>query len=102
MSDIDTRFKKAVYLIRNGPKQESSNDQKLQVYGLFKQATLGDVTESAPWMPGEKKYKWEAWNKNKGMSKDDAKAAYVKLMDDGNASWEEHEVLKGMPADYCI
>jgi len=32
MSDIDARFKKAVWLIRNGPKQDSSNETKLLYY----------------------------------------------------------------------
>ena len=32
MTDIDARFKKAVWLIRNGPKQDSSNETKLLYY----------------------------------------------------------------------
>ena len=39
MSDLEARFKKAVWLIRNGPKMESSNDTKLKFYGYFKQAS---------------------------------------------------------------
>lgn len=27
------------------------------------------------------KYKWEAWNKNKGMSKEDAQKEYVELVE---------------------
>jgi len=39
MSDtVEARFKKAVWLIRNGPKEGgSSNDTKLQFYSFFKQ-----------------------------------------------------------------
>lgn len=41
--ELDRRFKKAVWLIRNGPKKNSSNDTKLMFYSYFKQATEGDV-----------------------------------------------------------
>lgn len=35
---VEARFKKAVWLIRNGPKEGgSSNDTKLQFYSFFKQ-----------------------------------------------------------------
>ena len=50
MSDIETRFTKAVWLIRNGPpKADTSNEEKLKIYALFKQATEGDVTGSQPY-----------------------------------------------------
>lgn len=32
MSDLETRFKKAVYLIRNGPPKSSDNETKLSFY----------------------------------------------------------------------
>jgi acyl-CoA-binding protein len=35
---LEARFKKAVWLIRNGPKETSSNETKLQFYSFFKQA----------------------------------------------------------------
>eukprot|EP00124_Ichthyophonus_hoferi_P000583 Ihof_evm17s22 gene=Ihof_evmTU17s22 len=49
MSNIDAKFKKAVYLIRHGPATQSSNTVKLRFYSLFKQALEGDVTGSQPW-----------------------------------------------------
>lgn len=50
MSDLEKRFKKAAWLIANGPpKDNASNDEKLKVYGLYKQATAGDNTSSQPW-----------------------------------------------------
>ncbi len=45
--ELDRRFKKAVWLIRNGPKTSSSNETKLIFYSYFKQATEGDVTVRA-------------------------------------------------------
>ena len=37
MSDLEARFKKAVWLIRNGPAEKSSNETKLLFYSYFKQ-----------------------------------------------------------------
>ena len=55
-----------------------SNEDKLEFYGLFKQATVGDVNTERPGMFDMKgKAKWDAWEAKKGMSSDDAKAAYV-------------------------
>ena len=57
------------------------DDKKLEIYGLFKQATVGDVNTSRPGMLDFKgKAKWDAWEAKKGMSSDDAKAAYVDLV----------------------
>ena len=57
------------------------DDKKLEIYGLFKQATVGDVNTSRPGMLDFKgKAKWDAWEAKKGMSSDDAKEAYVNLV----------------------
>lgn len=48
-SDLEKKFKKAVWLIRNGPPKESSTEEKLKFYKLFKQATEGDCTAAQPW-----------------------------------------------------
>ena len=43
--------------------------QKLDIYALFKQATVGDVNTSRPGMLDFKgKAKWDAWESKKGMS----------------------------------
>jgi acyl-CoA-binding protein len=38
---MEQKFKKAAYLIRNGPPRDASNEEKLQFYSFFKQATEG-------------------------------------------------------------
>ena len=49
-SDLEKKFKRAVWLIRNGPPQEgTSTAQKLKFYSLYKQATEGDVASAQPW-----------------------------------------------------
>ena len=57
-----------------------SNDELLQVYSLYKQANVGDNNTDKPGMLSfEAKAKWEAWNKQKGKSQEDAKKEYIDL-----------------------
>ena len=63
----EEQFKKAVWLIRNGPKKDSSNEEKLSFYKYYKQATEGDVKGSQPWaVQMESRAKWDAWDSVKG------------------------------------
>lgn len=59
-------------------KTRPSNEQLLDLYGLFKQATEGDVTGSRPGMLDLKgRAKYDAWAARKGTSKDEAMKKYV-------------------------
>jgi diazepam-binding inhibitor (GABA receptor modulator, acyl-CoA-binding protein) len=80
MSDLNADFEAAV---ANSKKlsQRPDNATLLKIYGLYKQATLGDVTEKKPGfgdMIG--RAKWDAWNACKGTSGDDAKQQYIHLI----------------------
>ena len=58
------------------------NDQLLDLYGLYKQATEGDVTGSKPGMLDLRgRAKYDAWAGRKGLSKDDAMKRYAALVD---------------------
>lgn len=47
---LEAKFRKAVWLVRNGPpKPNTSNEEKLKFYSLYKQATEGDCTAPQPW-----------------------------------------------------
>jgi diazepam-binding inhibitor (GABA receptor modulator, acyl-CoA-binding protein) len=62
----------------NGLSTAPSNDVLLELYGLFKQATSGDVTGSRPGMMDFKgRAKYDAWSSRKGLSRDDAMSAYI-------------------------
>ena len=80
-STMTTPFEAAVEYVRSLPKDGPlvlSNSVKLEFYSLYKQATEGDVKGTQPWaVQLEARAKWDAWNGRKGMSNDDAKAAYV-------------------------
>lgn len=59
-----------------------SNDQLLELYAFYKQATEGDATGSRPGMFDLKgRAKFDAWAKAKGIGKDDAMKKYVALVD---------------------
>lgn len=55
----------------------------LQLYSLYKQATVGDNETPKPGlMSFEAKYKWEAWNEQKGKSQEEAESEYIALVDE--------------------
>ncbi|XP_069552103.1 acyl-CoA-binding domain-containing protein 7 [Brachyistius frenatus] len=59
-------------------KTRPSNEELLHLYGLYKQALVGDINTDSPGMLDAKgKAKWDAWDSRKGMSKDEAMSAYV-------------------------
>ncbi len=60
-----------------------SNEQLLQLYGLYKQATAGDVKGSRPGMLDPVgRAKWDAWAARKGISGEEAKRLYAGLVDE--------------------
>jgi diazepam-binding inhibitor (GABA receptor modulating acyl-CoA-binding protein) len=59
-----------------------SNEDLLELYALYKQATLGDVQGSRPGMMDFKgRAKFDAWTGKKGKPKEAAMDAYVALVD---------------------
>ena len=79
-----TAFEQAIQYVRDLPKDgpiQLSNEVKLKFYGLFKQASEGDVKGGQPWaVQMEARAKWDAWNARKGVSSDEAKKLYVELL----------------------
>ena len=62
-------------------KSTPSPDELLALYGLFKQATQGDVTGSRPGMLDFKgRAKFDAWEKQKGLAPEAAQKSYVELV----------------------
>ena len=59
-----------------------SNENLLKLYGFYKQATEGDNTGDRPGGFDFKAIaKYDSWANLKGMSQEDAKEAYIKLVD---------------------
>jgi len=68
-------------IINGEPLQEFLTvAEQLEFYGLFKQATMGDIQKARPGpLAFKARKKWDAWMANKGMSRDEARAKYVEL-----------------------
>ncbi|KAL5527136.1 hypothetical protein ACEPAG_5927 [Sanghuangporus baumii] len=78
---IDALFDKAVEIVQGLPKTgpiQTGYEEKLAMYSLYKQATVGNVKGSRPamWdMLG--RAKWDAWAKHKDLGPYEAKWQYV-------------------------
>uniref|UniRef100_A0A3Q2C7V2 Acyl-CoA binding domain containing 7 n=1 Tax=Cyprinodon variegatus TaxID=28743 RepID=A0A3Q2C7V2_CYPVA len=59
-------------------KTQPANDELLILYGLYKQAIVGDVNTDRPGLLDPTgKAKWDAWESRKGMSKEEAMSTYI-------------------------
>ncbi len=80
--NLQTNFEDAAQRAQQLPKRPD-NETMLKLYSLYKQATVGDVSGKRPGFTdfvGRAKY--DAWAKRKGQSKEDAKRAYIDLVND--------------------
>ena len=75
---LQDEFEAAVKRV-NGLPSAPPNNVMLDLYGLFKQATVGDATGKRPGITDLRgRAKFDAWSGRKGMSKEDAMRAYIK------------------------
>ena len=79
MSDLEKEFQKTVNYVQTAEGDfKPSNELKLELYGLYKQATEGDVTGSRPGMMDfVNRAKFDAWAKLKGVSNESAMQRYI-------------------------
>ncbi len=78
---IPEQFEQAQLRIKMLSKAPSTNDL-LELYALYKQASVGDVAGGRPGMLDLKgRAKYDAWAKKKGTTKDAAMGAYIALVD---------------------
>ena len=79
-NEIKARFDDAVSRSKDLPTQSPTT--QLELYGLFKQASAGNVTGSRPGMFDVRgRAKWDAWEKRKGMSAEAAMETYIELVE---------------------
>jgi diazepam-binding inhibitor (GABA receptor modulator, acyl-CoA-binding protein) len=81
MSDLKTQFDAAV---ENSKMltERPDNATLLKIYGLYKQASVGDNTEAKPGFSDMvARAKWDAWNGFKGTSSEAAMQQYIELID---------------------
>jgi len=64
----------------NKLSRRPSDQQLLELYSLYKQATMGDVTGKRPGgFDFKGRAKWDAWKQREGLSREKAMGQYVDL-----------------------
>lgn len=78
---LQARFEAAVEKVRTAPTEgpmKPSNEMKLKMYGLYRQAKDGDVQGKRPGMMDVVgRFKYDAWAALKGMKREDAMRQYL-------------------------
>jgi diazepam-binding inhibitor (GABA receptor modulating acyl-CoA-binding protein) len=80
MTDLNSRFEKASIAVKSLPSRPD-NDTMLKLYALFKQGSSGDISGDKPgFFDFVGVAKFEAWERLKGLSQDDAQKQYIELV----------------------
>lgn len=80
MSDLKAQFEQAARESTELPSRPDNNTL-LQIYALYKQASVGDVNTKRPGMTDfVGRAKWDAWDALKGQTPDQAMQSYVDLV----------------------
>ncbi len=76
---IKSEFEEILQRAKKLPNQPP--EVLLEMYGLYKQALNGDVTDKRPGRINIKaRYKYDAWASRKGMSREEAMKSYIRLI----------------------
>jgi diazepam-binding inhibitor (GABA receptor modulating acyl-CoA-binding protein) len=82
MSTLNEQFEQAVADSKQLPERPD-NMTMLKLYALYKQGSSGDVDGKRPGFTDMvARAKWDAWNELKGQTSDEAKQAYIDLVED--------------------
>ncbi len=80
MASLDVLFNDYANKVKTLTRQPS-NDELSSLYGLYKQATMGDNNTSKPsFLDLKGRAKWDAWTAKKGVGQDDAKRQYIEFV----------------------
>ncbi|MEN1729468.1 MAG: acyl-CoA-binding protein [Pseudomonadota bacterium] len=80
MSTLEEQFEEIAAAAQSLPERPD-NDTMLKLYALYKQGSKGDVEGEKPgFFDFVGVAKFEAWEKLKGLSQDDAKQQYIDLV----------------------
>ncbi len=64
-------------------KTMPDNNELIELYGLYKQATVGNINTEKPMFLNLKEVtKWNAWNKHIGLSQYDSEVKYIMFVND--------------------
>jgi len=83
MSELENKYQELLGKVEASEMEyRPTQQEKLKMYGLFKQITEGDVSGEKPSMAKfVERAKYMAWERCKGLSKDEAMTSYVQLFD---------------------
>ena len=90
-SPAEKLYQAALIAAKDKSGKALDDDEKLAFYGLFKASQEGPCTAAEPsmlldlvaWM------KWNAWNSLGQITKEEAKARYVALLDEKKPGWRK-------------
>ncbi|GMM29034.1 hypothetical protein DAMA08_017500 [Martiniozyma asiatica (nom. inval.)] len=101
MSSIDTLFSKALQTIQTVTQLSTTSslprpalEERIVLYGLFKQASQGNIDYARPTESQGAIRKWEAWKQNEGLKKEEAKLKYVRLLLDMLENYDDARVIE--------
>ncbi|MCS6820006.1 MAG: acyl-CoA-binding protein [Chitinophagales bacterium] len=78
---LKKKFEEAQQKIRT-LTERPENEELLELYALYKQATEGDNNTKEPgFFDLKEKFKWNHWKSKSGMKKEEAMKAYVELVE---------------------
>jgi acyl-CoA-binding protein len=81
MSTLDTQFQQAAADSKT-LSERPDNRTMLKLYALYKQGSQGDADGKRPGMTDMVgRAKWDAWNELKGQTPDEARQAYIDLVE---------------------
>lgn len=81
MKSIDEKFKQAVLDVKT-LSNRPNNETLLQLYGLYKQVTIGNINIAQPWaIQLEKRAKWDSWKLFENMDKTKAMTKYIEIVE---------------------
>lgn len=75
---MEQEFDRVAKLLKQHMHQ-FTDDQKLHMYGLYKQSKEGDIPDNYTCNDMYSNFKKKAWEKNKGMKQEDAMQTYINI-----------------------
>ena len=81
MTELEQSFKEAALAVTS-LKTKPDNNTLLELYALYKRATVGTNTTTKPWaVQLEARAKWDAWKSKDNLTVEEAMKAYIELVE---------------------
>ena len=85
---IELSFQQAQHTLKSFRKRPN-DEELLHIYGLYKQATVGDCNLPEPgFFQFKEKQKWTAWNQKRGLQQNTAKQSYIDFINQISSTYK--------------